>query len=313
MRKHLKCFVAVLLAFLLIPVQYVTASSEFQLITATASELFGPGLCEIELLECNDRYYISLDGISMLLGYPYQNKGNQFVFMGQKTDLKAGFTGVGFVEYAGNRWYLLEDALNEVQIYATASKDGDGILYYNSVFTNIDRLLAELDTIMSKDYFSADLLKELGFVGKMANFFANVYDITTNLRLDFFWGNAYSEDIADRIMELLQPIGTEDNLFDKIKSANSKFNKAAKVILKAEDIYEDWREIIYDIPTGGDVLLFGIEGTQYVRDALEASREINKLDVLEFMVEAQLGKSGLKEYKDALKNVGGIDLSGIDT
>lgn len=296
-----KRILSLLLVILLIRPITANAATDAQTIYVRAESLFDDTSCAVELLESDERYYISEDGVRSITRLNLEITGSNKVMSGSKIKVDIDFENVVSKDYDGKTWYVLEEAMNKVQVYILSN--GDGVLYFNSPWSNLDSLLVEIDDIMAQNYFSANMLEEMGFLADTANVVANIYDIVTNFRVNALWGGAYEKDISEQIMTLLLPMVGSNNLFSDIKSANRKISKAAKTILKLENAYENIGEYLYDIPAGGDVLLFGIEGTELLRESAEAVNAVNSTDLTDLFLRARLGYAGMKEFEEALDEI----------
>lgn len=306
MRKRV---LALFLTFVLIFPVTANSAAEAQTIYVRAESLFDFTSCPVELLESDGAYYISDDGIQSITGLAVGGTGNKKLISGSKIKMEMDFGKVSSREYEGKAWYALEDAMNKAQVYIYSN--GDGVLYFNSPWSNLDSLLSEIDNIMTQSYFSANMLEDMGLLADSANVVANIYDIVTNFRVNALWGGAYEEDISKQIMALLLPMEESSNVFLDIKSVNGKVNKAAKTILRLENAYEDVQEYLYDIPAGGDVLLFGIEGTELLRESAEAINVANGADLTDLFLRARLGYAGMKDFEEALGELKGNYLTDI--
>ncbi len=105
--------------------------------------------------------------------------------------------------------------------------------------------------------------------------------------------------------ELIQPIDDDTNIFTSIKTVGDKVDTAADIILGIQEGVDTFKEKNLDIPAGGDILLFGIEGTATLRETLEAELEVSKADFFDFYLKSRLGYAGAMEYGESVKDLKG--------
>ncbi len=302
-----RCILCLLLSVVLLPFPTVRAEdTDMRLITVNAENLFDDRFHLTELLLAGDQYYIRPEEAGELAGLKLDTSLPGMVYRGQYQDLLVSVApyNIESVSYHGDWYYELEPFMEQLQVYLC---ERDGILYFNSVQGNFDSLLVELNNIILSSRFDADYLRALPGLGDLAYGLAKMYQAIDGF--DFNVIANYEEDIQSLLMELVSPdesdLGTvlRTMLLEKIQSANKKLNKAAKYILKAEDKYEDLVEFLYEIPKGGSTLLFGVEGTQYLRDGLEVVQVANKEFLSDFFLRNYFSYAEMSDYKEAMKEL----------
>lgn len=293
------------LLILLMPVFTPTAYAQGQgeLVRLQAQSVFEDRTASVSLLCRNDRFYIDLSQAAQLSELNVTRQGKSCTFSGDYVSRKIDLSAIESVSENGEEYYALEDLMNAANVQL--STWNDGILHYCSVLHNTDVLAEMAKTVLETDTFDANYLSDLGALGDVSYWMANIYDAVNGLRFNALWGDAYEEDIGKMLATLAAPIENEFDLFAFLEKTNKKLSKASDIILGVEEKYEDIREFLYEIPAGGDITLFGVEGTRYIREVLETSKGVNDQDASSLVLRAMLGYAGKKDYEDAVKELKG--------
>lgn len=296
----LRRLVCLLLVLLLLPLPSARADETDELVTVNAQSVFEDQFILVELLLIGNQYYIDLDEAGKLAGLTPETAGSSCCFRGQYVSVPVSLGQIRAVSFQGTEYYALEPLMEQLQVYLFESS---GMLMFNSVQYNLDRLLIPLHDSVLCGRFDADYLRDIPGVGKTAYAFARLYNAILGFHFNFY--DTYQDDIRSLLVELVTPFEGDSvfNPFTLIEKANKKLNKAAKYILKAEEVYENAREFLYEIPAGGDILLFGIEGSRYLRESLEALQAVNKVNLSEVILKTALSYSEWSDYSDALKEL----------
>lgn len=307
MKKTVYRLIALLLALLMLPFAPAMAAEDANFVTIRAVDLFGGEESTVVLLQGSGRYYITLVEAGDLAGLPIAVGPTGF--SGGRLTVTPDISALEFTRVGDTTYYALEQLMNEFQVQIV--ENGDGNLYYNSVPKNIEKLLAETDRVMSTDYYSADLLEDMGYSANFISAFSFVYDAVIHLRFNAIWGGAYTDDINSLMLTLIQPTEDETNLFETANQLNEAVNTAADIILKRQDYFEDFRNAVLLTPESYDYLLFGREGTASLREFLETTQEVNNADFFDVYLRSRLGYSGMKEYQAAADEMDAGALSGV--
>ena len=289
-----------LLVLLMLPLPAARAESDGRLVTVNTVSLFEDQFRLTQLLATDQRYYISLPEAAALAGLQFEWYRGTPWFEGEFVSVPISLQGIPSLSYEGEDYYALEPVMKQLQVYVFAR---DGMLVFNSVQYNLDRFLSVLHNTVLCGNFDADYLRDMPGLGTVAYYAAKAYQDIQGLHFNVY--ENYKDDISEVLVELVSPIEGDGpfNPFTTIQDVNKKLNKAAKYILKAEEYYEDAREFLYEIPAGGDILLFGIEGTRYLRESLEAVDGVNKLNVSDILLKTFLSYSEMSDYCEAVKDM----------
>ena len=294
-----RCFCLVL-ALLLLPMPAARGADAGDLVTVQAQSVFEDQLLLLELYSADTGYYIDLQEAGRLSGLTPQGTAASLRFAGQYVSVPVDLDAVPSLTFQGTEYYALEPLMEQLHVYLFES---GGMLMFNSPEYNLDRLLTPLHDAVLCGRFDADYLRDIPEIGDAAYLFARLYNAILGFDLNIY--GTYQEEVRSLLLELVTPLEGESvfNPFTLLEKANKKLNKAAKYILKAEDVYENAREFLYEIPAGGDILLFGVEGSRYLRESLEAVQAVNKLDLSQVILKTFLGYSEWSEYSEALKDL----------
>ena len=277
---------ALLLAFLMLPLQYSTAESP-ELVQIDTLDLFDDTSSYIELLSDQEGYYIALVEAARFAGFASVfEEGGKYTFSTHCSKLIVSLNNVDSIAYAGTKYYALETLMDKLEVFLRYD-GGDGILLYNSVYKNIAELIRRTDDALGKSgegkRFDADLLSSMGLLGQLTYWVGWSWNFCTDPKISALWGGDYIDDIRSLLINLMQPLNdSENSVFETMAAVNKKVSKAAKYILKAQSFSESFKELsgAEQYFSGSDPFLFGIEGTWALRETCEAIKTANGYEVL---------------------------------
>jgi len=303
MKNALKRVLALLLCLLLVPFAPVRADEAGTILNVTCSDVFWEDTeTVVPILEASTGYYITLENACRMIGLTYA--GGDWLTPNGLLFLRPETGGMECVEHDGEVWLRLEEIMNELDTAVIPTQTG---LQYVSVPINQDRLTAEVNRILANGGYEADMLSD-SFIGQFAAAFAFLFDVVWNTRFDMINGEAYEDDIATLLVEILQPIQSETSLEDLLAKTTKQGEKVAKALLDAQKCYEFVGDAAGFAVPNGEYLLYGLEGTGTFHETLRAVDALDDMgiQISDFIsVTAHVTKIGRAEsmYADALERV----------
>lgn len=259
------------------------SAEETKLVTVSACRLFDDSLQEKVLLRTDAGYFITLEDAQMLGGFDgFDANGSGYSFYAGGIARTAETARLAYRDYGGERFYELEALMQQLDVFVCASDEG--LLLVNPVARNIADLLTETERMLERNSesprYCADPLADSGLLGIASYVVGLLYNTVTKMRLDVLWGGAYQDDIEGLTLDLMKPMDSEKTVMETVEKANKKLDKATKHLLEAQEVYEQFRELVTlgEIPAGSDPFLFSQDGTWGLRESAEAIHAVNSGD-----------------------------------
>lgn len=288
-------FLAVLF---IIPTVSISAKEEGSLFHVSAQDIFTGRSVQIELLEIEDRCYISLDEFSSLLGLSYKKERDALRLNGSEFSYLASLQSIKPIKYEDQEYYPLEALADQGKLYLL--DNGDRILYFSSTLQHLDDLYVKINEIIESDRFNADLLRDMPALSKALYWTGEVYDTITKGRVDKLWGKAQVDDYKEVICKLLKrPEYDEENLLKKLKEFNEHYGDAAEILTAGIDFLYEKRKKIEDISMFWDELLetnnswkiiSGINDLNELGKGIKFTENISKADLADILFHKDIEK-----------------------
>ena len=301
--KRLRQWLCILLVFALFPGKVALAASTDDTPTQIRARAFRSTgeVVEFSAILREGNYYITEDVIPKLTGFQTTVSGKTVSFQGQAGQYRYNLNGV--VDYPNKKYYLLTELLDKAKVIYFVNNAGE--LGFRTVLYDYDRLIALGEEIMSNTGIDANFWDNAVGLGDFIYGFANVYDVISGLRFDAMWGKAYYDDIKKLFLDLVKPLDSEKNLFEKIEKANKKLGTAVGIAQKVRGAMDNFEALanLDDLPPGADRFLFGESWRPGLREALDAYEGVNS-NICDEIFAEMVNQSDAAFYKKVMEEQG---------
>lgn len=285
----------------------VSAEKEPVKMKAEAIDLYTGERGFLNMLEYDGRYYVSYSDACGLI-FPQPFEPNYFITC-ILLDCLGKFPDLPQIISEGETYYLLEPMMDCLGTYLLST--GDGKLYYHSAYAWRSRFMDLAAEYMDNAGYRPDILSDMGILGDITYGLASVVDVMTNLKVDALWGGAYQDDVTDLMLRLMQPLETEQTLFEILKKGSKHTKNAFKVLEKIpesageviDEVGKSLNDLFPDSPFGYRLLLF----KDNVKDLDRAYQAVSS-DLLDYMIFGGPESSEYEAWKDYLElNEGSLE------